>query len=254
MLYYTEKGQGRTVVFLHGFLENLKMWEYFQKKLSDKYRVVTIDLPGHGKSSENTKEVNRMEYMAEKVNEVLEYLKIEEAIVIGHSMGGYVALAFAENFKFKVSGLGLFYSTSLPDDEAKKEQRLKAAEIVVKNPKEFFRLSIPNLFAQQNIPNLQSEIKTAISWAKEASLKGISAALKGMRLRQDRTDVIKELEKPVLIITGEYDNPAKNQELKKSLEGVSNISWHELPTGHMGALEAPEESLHIIESWLSDKF
>ncbi|WP_128330182.1 alpha/beta fold hydrolase [Apibacter sp. HY039] len=250
MLYFTEKGKGKAVVLLHGFLENSRMWKYFQDELSKRYRVIAIDLPGHGKSSTNSKDVNRMEYMAEKVNEVLEYLHLDEVVIIGHSMGGYVALAFADQFKYKVQGLGLFYSTTLPDDEAKKEQRLKAAEVVVKNPKEFFRLSIPNLFAQNEVPNLSEEIQQAVSWAEESSLTGISAALKGMRLRQDRTDVVRDLDKPVLIITGEFDNAIKNAELKKSIQDFQNVSLFELPTGHMGMLEAPKESLEIIEQWL----
>ncbi|MDR2121877.1 MAG: alpha/beta hydrolase [Flavobacteriaceae bacterium] len=255
MLYYRDKGKGKGVVFLHGFLENSRMWRYFQNRLSKKYRVIVVDLPGHGRSSKKTKEVNRMEDMAEGVNEVLEYLKIEEVVVIGHSMGGYVALAFADRYKYKVLGLGLFYSTTLPDDDAKKEQRLKAAEVVVKNPKEFFRLSIPNLFAQENLPKLQLEIKKAISWAKHASLTGISAALKGMRLRQDRTDVVRNLGKPVLVITGKYDNTVKKaDELERTLEGIENISFYNLPTGHMGALEAPEENLKIIGDWLDENF
>ncbi|MDR1876639.1 MAG: alpha/beta hydrolase [Flavobacteriaceae bacterium] len=254
MLYYRDKGKGKAVIFLHGFLENSRMWRYFQNKLSKKYRVITLDLPGHGRSSKKTNEVNRMEYMADKVNKVLEHLKLEEVIIIGHSMGGYVALAFAGEYKYKVLGLGLFYSTTLPDDDAKKEQRLKVAEVVVRKPKEFFKLSIPNLFAQENLPKLQSEIKTAISWAKHASLTGISAALKGMRLRQDRTEVVRNLGKPVLVIIGEYDNSVKNSELEKNLENIENVSFHKLPTGHMGALEAPEENLRIIENWLDENF
>lgn len=254
MLYYQDKGEGKTIVFLHGFLENLKTWDFFQEKLSQKYRVITIDLPGHGKSSEQTEEVNRMESIAEQVNEVLEHLKIEKIILIGHSMGGYVSLSFADLYKYKIEGLGLFYSTTLPDDENKKEQRLKAAEVAVKNPKEFFKLAIPNLFAQQNLSHLEPEIKTAISWAEEASLKGISASLKGMRLRQDRSSVIKNLEKPVFVITGTYDNAVKNVELRKSLEGAGNVTFYELPTGHMGALEKPEECLQIIQNWLENNF
>jgi pimeloyl-ACP methyl ester carboxylesterase len=255
MLYYTEKGKGKTVLLLHGFLENSKMWNYFQNELSGGYRVISVDLPGHGQSSQETNEgVNRMEYMADKVNEVLEHLEIEKVIVIGHSMGGYAALALADKFKYKIDGLGLFYSTTLPDDEIKKEQRQKAPEIAGIKPEDFIRLTIPNLFAQKDIAGLQPEIKTAVSWAKETSQTGISAALKGMRLRQDRTDVVKDLGKPVLVIIGEYDNTAKNAELRKTLQGFSNVSFYELPTGHMGTLEAPEENLAVIKNWLNENF
>lgn len=252
MLYFTEKGKGNTIVFLHGFLENHKIWEYYKNELSDNYHVVCIDLPGHGNSANLTNEVNRMEDISDRVNEVLDFLNVKHAIIIGHSMGGYVSLAFADKYKTKVNGLGLFYSTPLADDEVKKEQRLKAAEVATKNPKEFFRLSIPNLFAQKNLPRLKSEIEEAISWATQTSLVGISASLKGMRLRLDRTEVIKNLGKPVFVIAGEYDNAVKTEELKKAIKDFPNVSYYTLPTGHMGMLEAPEESLQVIKAWLKE--
>lgn len=254
MLFYKDKGKGKSIVLLHGFLENLKMWEYFQEKLSKNYRVITIDLPGHGKSSDLSEEVYTMEYIAEKVNEVLEFLKIDNFTIIGHSMGGYVALALVDLYKSKIDGLGLFYSTTLPDDEEKKEQRLKVAEIAINSPNNFFALAIPNLFADSNSIKSKIYIEIATSWAHETTLKGISASLKGMRLRKDRTYIIKEIHKPVSILTGMYDKAIKNIDLKNNLEGLNHISFYELPTGHMGSLEAPNESLEIIETWLKTKF
>lgn len=251
MLHYFIEGQGKTIVFLHGFLENSKIWTNYSRVLADKYQVLRIDLPGHGESAEISQDVNRMEFMAEKVNEVLDKLKISKAVFIGHSMGGYVALAFAEMFPTKIEALCLFYSTALPDDEAKKEQRLKSAEVIVRNPKEFFRLSIPNLFNPNRLVDFQDEIQFAIKMANETSLKGVAAALKGMRLRPDRTDVISELKIPTLAIIGTYDNAAKANVVRKSLEDLPNVTIVELPTGHMGFLEASEDCLEVIKKWLN---
>ena len=254
MLYYIKKGEGRNIVLLHGFLENSKMWSKFQKELSKDNCVISIDLPGHGKSAAETKETNRMEYIADKINEVLEFLEVKEAILMGHSMGGYVALAFADNYRHKTSGLGLLFSTALPDSDAKKEQRLKAAELVVKNPQEFFRLTVPALFVQENLPATQKEVEEAVSWANETSPAGAAASAKGMRLRPDRVEVIRNLNKPVLILAGDKDKSLQVDELKKAVVDCENLTFAELPTGHMGVIEMPEESLLVVKDWLRKNF
>src|SRR5690606_33245485 len=97
MLYYEVKGEGRPLVLLHGYLENLKMWESIGKKLSEEYKLIRIDLPGHGRSR-TYGETHTMEFMAEKAHEVLNHLGIEKSAMAGHSMGGYVTLAFAEKY------------------------------------------------------------------------------------------------------------------------------------------------------------
>lgn len=252
MLYFNKKGTGKNVVLLHGFLENSKMWSRFQEELSKDYCVISIDLPGHGKSTAETQETNRMEDMADKVNEVLEFLDVNEIVVMGHSMGGYVSLAFADNYRHKVSGLGLLFSTALPDSDAKKEQRLKAAKLVVKNPQEFFRHTVPSLFVQETLPNFRKEAEEAVAWANETSPAAAAAATRGMRLRPDRVEVIKDLEKPVLVLAGEKDKSVQVDELKKAIADCENVTFYELPAGHMGIIEMPKESLNIVKNWLAE--
>ena len=128
MLNFEIKGTSDNhLIILHGFMENLFIWEEMEAELLKKFKLIKIDLPGHGKS-EIYSEIHTMELMAEKVNEVAEFLKIEKFHLLGHSMGGYVSLAFAEKFPEKLNSLTLFFSTYFADDEEKKELREKSTK------------------------------------------------------------------------------------------------------------------------------
>src|SRR5690606_14377497 len=122
---YTDTGKGSAVVLLHGFLENSKMWDDFTGELSKKHRVVTIDLLGHGKT-QPLNYVQTMEDNAEMVLAVLHELRIRKAVLVGHSMGGYVALAFADLFPEIVKAVALINSTSKPDNHERKINRDRA--------------------------------------------------------------------------------------------------------------------------------
>src|SRR5690606_16027744 len=132
MLNYEVIGDGKPVVLLHGYLENMKMWKGLTESLSRSRKLVLLDLPGHGESG-NFDEIHTMELMADKVRETLAFLKISNADFIGHSMGGYVTLAYVEKFPVDVNSFVLMNSFSLPDSEEKKEQRLQAVITAEKN-------------------------------------------------------------------------------------------------------------------------
>src|ERR1035437_2147572 len=110
---YSDKGKGRVIVLLHGFLESLEIWEELSAKLSKRFRVIAIDLPGHGQTPV-IGYIHSMELMAECVKAVMDSLDLRKYVVVGHSMGGYAALAFAELFPQRVAGLCIFHSTALP--------------------------------------------------------------------------------------------------------------------------------------------
>ena len=148
MLNFERKGtEKETLVLLHGFMENLFIWEEMETELCKKFKLIKIDLPGHGKS-ENFAEIHTMEMMAEKVNEVVDYLKIEKFHLLGHSMGGYVSLAFAEKFPKKLKSLTLFFSTYFADDAEKKELREKSLRIIKENFRTYVNAGIPNFFSE----------------------------------------------------------------------------------------------------------
>ena len=155
---YSDIGTGTAVVLLHGFLENKTMWKDLAPKLAEKNRVISIDLLGHG-DSDCLGYVHSMEENAEIVKAVLSNLKIRKTIIIGHSMGGYVALALAELYPQFIKGLVLLNSTAKEDSEERKLNRDRAIKAVKQNYINFVRMSIVNLFSENNRDRLENEIE-----------------------------------------------------------------------------------------------
>ncbi len=251
MLNYEIKGYGSPLVLIHGYLENLKMWGPIADELSRSHQVILIDLPGHGKS-ENIEEVHTMELMAKSLKETLKYLEIENATFVGHSMGGYVTLTYAELFPDDIKSFILINSTTFPDSPEKKEQRLKAVETAEKNLDTLIKMSIPMLFAEQNLEQLNTEIEFTKELARETSLQGVTAALKGMRLRKDRSFLLDDFNGEIGIILGKYDKAVNTDDFKKIIPKKDNVFVLELETGHMAHLEAMEEVLQFILRFAED--
>ena len=158
---YTITGIGDTIVFLHGFLENLTMWDDFSEKLSATYKVIAVDLPGFGQS-DTISENHSMSTMAEAVNSVINHEGISECILVGHSMGGYVALAFAELFGNKLNGIVLFHSQASADNEEAKTNRNRTIKIVENNHAKFISGFIPSLFTEDNAVKFSTQIQQII--------------------------------------------------------------------------------------------
>src|SRR5690606_23884260 len=118
-IYYDTRGNGPAMVLLHGFLESSKMWEPLIPELSKNRQIITIDLPGMGESGV-IEEIHSMELMAQVVDALIDHLQIPIATLIGHSMGGYVTMAFTEMYADKVEKLVLLNSTPIADSEEKK--------------------------------------------------------------------------------------------------------------------------------------
>ncbi len=130
MLNYDDLGRGEeVVVLLHGFCESKALWEDFEEELSDSYRVLNIDLPGFGESQLNESNIT-MEWYASQINGLLEELNIEKVVIVGHSLGGYVGLAFAKLYTSKLLGLGLIHSNAFPDTEERIHSRNKTLKFL----------------------------------------------------------------------------------------------------------------------------
>jgi 3-oxoadipate enol-lactonase len=153
VLYTETQGQGNTLVLLHGFCEDSTVWQWVLPALQKQYAVVTVDLPGFGKSSLTPdKEIETIEDIASRLAYTLTQLGIEKCTLVGHSMGGYVTLAFAERHPERLNGWGLFHSTAYEDSAEKKENRLKQVEFVTKNGTvPFVEVLVPSLW-QKNVP------------------------------------------------------------------------------------------------------
>lgn len=238
---FSDSGKGKAIVLLHGFLENQLMWQDLSFDLQKKYRIITIDLLGHGQT-ECLGYVHSMEENAQLVQSVLFNLKIRKAIFVGHSMGGYVALAFAELYPNYLKGLVLLNSTAIADSEEKKINRDRAIVAVKKDYTTFIRLSIANLFSEENREKLISEIEKVKNEALKTPLQGVVAASEGMKIRKDRAFILKQSNFPKLLILGQKDPVLIYENAIEQLE-KTNVKLVTLPAGHMSHIENKSEVL-----------
>lgn len=248
---FTDTGKGKAVVFLHGFLGDKTVWNYYIKQLaSSTTRVITIDLLGHGKT-ECLSYVHTMEEMAEAVYEVLKHLKLRKYFLVGHSMGGYVSLALAENYPDEIRGLCMFHSSAKADSEGKKKDRNRAIKVVKRNAKIFIDEAIPNLFNTKHKPHTNA-INKAKKIALQTSQQGIVAALEGMKKRLDREIILRFAPYPVLYIIGKEDNILPYEDLISQAELAEENSYLLLDNvGHMGFFEAKRECLASLKDFLT---
>lgn len=234
-IYYTISGTGSAVVLLHGFLENTSMWKDIIPVLNKRNKVIAIDLLGHGKT-ENLGYIHTMEEQAKMVEQLLTSLRLRKFTLIGHSMGGYVGLSFAKFFPEKTKGLCLMNSTAYPDTEEKKENRKRAIAVVKNNYKSFVKISIPQLFSDDDRNELKNEINKVIEEALTTSKQGIIAALEGMRIREDRRDVLNNKGIKKLLILGETDPVLNLNGHKKQVENNDTLLIT-MAHGHMSHIE-----------------
>ncbi|PHR10535.1 MAG: alpha/beta hydrolase [Aequorivita sp.] len=234
-IHYETSGNGPAMVLLHGFLESATMWKSLLPKLSQKYFVITIDLPGHGKSGV-VSEIHTMELMAEVVDEILQKLQISSATFLGHSMGGYVTLAYADMFSEKVDKLILLNSTPAADSEERKANRDRALKVVDQNLQAYISMAIGNLFAESSRERFATEIEALKREAYSFPVEGIKAAIKGMRDREDRTEILKNFEKEKYMILAEEDPILPVLEAKQ-LAMRCNCNAKIIEGGHMSLIE-----------------
>jgi pimeloyl-ACP methyl ester carboxylesterase len=245
---FTDVGKGTAVVVLHGYLENLSMWNSFVSEFSKKNRVVAIDLLGHGQS-DCLGYVHSMEDQAHVVAEVLNHLKIKKAVLIGHSMGGYVALAYAELYSDNVKGLVLMNSTSRADSDEKKHNRDRAVKAVKQNYINFVKLSITNLFSEENRVLLIDEIEKVKNEALKTPLQGIVAAQEGMKIRKDREVLLHFASYPKMLILGKKDTVLNFEEAIEQIQNT-NVQLIAFPDGHMSHIENKDELLIVLLAFL----
>jgi len=252
-IHFSERGEGPAVFLLHGFLEASWMWKDLIKGLSERYRFVMIDLPGHGKS-DCIGYVHTMDEMAEAVHAVMEHLGLRRVQLVGHSMGGYVALAFAERWPDNVKNLILYHSTARSDSKEQKKNRDRAIELVKQNHKSFIRQSIPMLFRPVNRTKYRDQVNEVKTLALETPVQGVIAALAGMRDRPNRELLLKFPPYPVHIIAGTHDPRIPFTESQELSEISEYVTLHTLKgCGHMGYVEAKEASEAALDRALMSR-
>jgi pimeloyl-ACP methyl ester carboxylesterase len=223
----------KAVVLLHGFGEDSSVWAGFVPFLQKDFYIIT---PDYSRLSN----LKTIEDYADFVH--------EKCVIIGHSMGGYVALAFAEKYPQMITGLGLFHSTSFADSDEKKIARTKNIEFIDKHGSELFiKTSTPNLYAEEFQKNYPEIIEKHIEYASRIPKEALMAGMQAMRDRPDRRQVLKSLKCSVMFIIGEMDKSVSPEDAKSQIMMPKYFSSSILnDVAHMGMVEEPEDCLKFV--------
>ncbi|QEC40473.1 alpha/beta fold hydrolase [Pseudobacter ginsenosidimutans] len=245
--YYRKAGKGTAVVLVHGFAEDSQGWGLQQEFLQQHFTVIVPDLPGSGHSTATSTEWS-MEMFADGIHAILEEEQIQTAIIIGHSMGGYISLAFAEKYPQQLLGLGLFHSTAMADSEERKNIRRRGIEFIQEHgaPK-FLEQATPNLFAEetrQQNPQLVQQITDRYAGFSAQSLISYYEA---MIRRPDRTALLQNISRPVLFVIGQYDATIPPDAVLPQTY-LPSFSFVEIlnHSGHMGMLEETARANQLL--------
>lgn len=247
MLHFTVEGEGKTLVFLHGFLESSSMWSFLDLKCI-RTQNIFIDLPGHGKSSlTDNSEGPSMDFIANEVIKVLNFLKIKSYSIIGHSMGGYVGLLLKE-MDSRCEKVVLLNSNFWEDSEQKKKDRVRVAEIAFKAKKLFIQEAIPNLFGYPEKHSI--EIDSLVDEALKMAPESIAYSVLAMRERKDFTSKVHNNPTNYFVIHGKLDKLVEIDFLESQLKSSKNLFVLE-KAGHMAHIEQSEEVLMILKEIFS---
>ena len=231
----------KVVVLLHGYLENMLVWEEFVPLIYKDIRVITLDIPGHG-ISEVKGEIHTMDYLADTLAAALDKLGVESATIVGHSMGGYVALAFAERYAERTDGVVLLHSTPYADSDEKKKSRQREISLVKSGKKELLTRTAPEAgFAVENRNRFRTEIEDLQQTIYLTEDAGIVALLNGMIERKAQSEMLHSLGKPILFILGRKDGYITPEIAEKMVaeHPEAKVVWLE-NSGHMGFIEEPK--------------
>ena len=251
-IHYTLEGSGPALLFLHGYLESSLIWKEFVSRFTADYRVICLDIPGHG-SSGVLGPVHEMDEMARVAAAVLDAEGIDEVVVIGHSMGGYITMDFVHIFPERTKGYILFHSTCFADNDEKKLNRDREISLVMCGKKmQIIHTNIPKGFADLNLDRLAGDVALAKEIAAGNSNEGIIALLQGMKRRKDHTDTLKSSNPAPLIIWGRKDNYIGEEVFKKlcAIAPLANTVVLD-ESGHMGFLEEPGKAFEGIINYLA---
>lgn len=250
-LAYSTYGKGSPVMLVHGFGEDDKVWKIQVDALKKEYQLIIPQLPGTGGSA-MTEELS-MDSMATSLKNILDAEGIKNATIIGHSMGGYITLAFAEKFSESLNGFGLFHSSSFADSEEKIATRKKGIALIKeKGGHAFLKTATPNLFSDKTKDERPELVAEQLEQAGSISDLSLVSYYEAMISRPDRTEVLRKTKIPVLFTMGKYDKAIPISDSLQQCHLPEKSYIHILDqSGHMGMIEEPEKSNSILKNFLS---
>lgn len=269
---YRILGKGKPVVLVHGFGEDSHIWDEQISFLQQRCLLIVPDLPGSGKSelleekskvkSEKSKEDTgaadtddaiSIEDYADCISALLVHENITNCTMLGHSMGGYITLAFAEKYAGLLNGFGLVHSTAFADSEEKKKNREKSIELIeAYGPFPFLRNTIPNLFGTKFKAAYPERVEALVLSSQNFSKEAIVQYTMAMMNRPDRTAVLKDNPLPVLFVMGTEDIAAPMADILQQTQLPNKSFVHVLQdTGHIGMWEATAEMNSILLDFIN---
>src|SRR5664280_208109 len=252
-IHYTDSGEGAIIVLLHGYLESSEVWNGFSGKLALSFRVISVDLPGCG-LSDVFGEVHSMEFMAMAIKELFDHLGIIKVFLTGHSLGGYVALAFLELFPDLLSGYCLFHSQPFADTPAAIEKRKREIEIVKMGKKNLmYPDNVIKMFASSNLEKFSDALQRSKNIASRILGEGIIAVLNGMMIRPSRLTFMEEGKVPCLWILGSMDNYIPCEFIQTMVNLPANARVVVLKnSGHMGFIEEEKLAVKVVSDFVNN--
>jgi pimeloyl-ACP methyl ester carboxylesterase len=250
-LSYIEQGQGMPLVLLHGFPFNGSLWQHQMRSLSDACRVIVPDLRGFGRS-EAAEGTYEMTLLAQDVLQLLDALAIQKAVIIGHSMGGYVTLALWRLAAERFSALGLVASHVWADSDAQRQGREQLiAQVMERGADAVVEALLPRLFAPK-LPKDAPIVRQARAMMLAARSISLTSALRGMMNRPDSSDLLPQIAVPTLILCGDSDPilPLERaEEMARLLPNATLITVQD--AAHMPMLEQPQATAAAIRHFLA---
>ncbi len=253
-IHYSDHGKGTVIMLVHGYLETSEILESFATRLSEKFRVIAVDLPGHGKSTSGDK-ILTTELMASILAKLIRDLNIKKVFLTGHSLGGYITLAFAELFPDLLTGYCLLHSHPFSDDDEKLEKRRIEIKLVEEGKKNLFvPFAITKLYATVTLPKFSRAVERSKKIALTIPAETIIAVLKGMMARPDRLSVLESGNIPHLLILGAQDNLINCETIQSKVRIPSNSGVVVLQnSGHMGFIEEEALTVSAIETFIQNQ-
>lgn len=252
VISYRDQGKGKVIVLVHGYLETSEIWAGFARKLAESFRVISVDLPGHG-GSDIYSDVHTVEFMATVIRDLTEDTGTGKIFIAGHSMGGYVTLAFADLYPGKLTGYCLFHSHPFADTpEVVKRRKMEIRLIKAGKWNMFFSESIQKMFASKNLEKFEAELQHSKEISATIPGEAIISVLNGMMARPSRLPVMEKGRIPLLWILGELDNYINCRQMQGRVRLPGNAELCVLPdSGHMGFVEEEEHSLEILAEFVN---
>ncbi|MFF2090218.1 alpha/beta fold hydrolase [Paenibacillus sp. NPDC058174] len=260
-MVYEECGSGnkKTVILLHGFCGSSRYWHKVCPLLSDNYRIIMPQLRGHGETTA-PEGAYTMELMADDVLCLMDKLGIHKASLFGHSLGGYITLAFADQYPHRLAGLGLIHSTALPDSETMKQKRLEDIDTIREGGiAAYISELIPKLFLESKREEKQEDVDEFIRAGKRMKPEGAIHTLEGMMQRPDRSKVLAKANFPILLVAGAKDDVISPIATFSLTESGAYKSTYDYPhisentfegVAHMSLVEAPDQLSRVIANYL----